>query len=42
MDSGHSNETEWPIGIGTLITERPSHTTEYADHNNGGSAVRGW
>jgi hypothetical protein len=30
------------IGIGTLITERPSHTTEHTDHNNGGSAVQGW
>ena len=30
------------IGIGLPIAEEPSHTTEYTDHNNGGSAVQGW
>jgi hypothetical protein len=38
----HFEETKKSIGIGTLITERPSHTTEHTDHNNGGSAVQGW
>ena len=37
-----ANKKERQIGIGPPLAGRPSHTTECTDHNNGGSAVRGW